>query len=578
MLHGESSTLLEALEGSGEVARLRQLDHLGAVRLAIEGAHHPRWEYVVTTLALISRARFATGIALSATVNAAGVRFSSGSELLSCWSLLLNTGHLKWTFAAERVLLQELWANKAATTAFEGSISATSKATLRSVLRRGDAYRLYPLLAAYRLPLTVGGLVAPWVAAIDAYVRPSSEQLRRLRRLFQGLRRIAYLALDTTYAPSHVRLSLSQLLTDAAAFRRLAVGASDVDEAELAGLDAFMSRQIYLSEPVLRMVAERDFDLRHRIRDGLKGLGLAGTVESLARGTIQDESDREALGTIVRSNLRMEPPFEWFRSAVLNPRHEEARISRRVRDRGARAVVSIWPVLGASEWIIQLHTPGRHTPFNAAVITAFAEWVDSRRQQLVGELTRPRAPELRDHEFAQSAGLDAVARDLILDALRVAFSKEVRWEWAQAGWAGAAGIAPGSVAKALIGLELRRLRGAAPERRAELRLLQRAISKRDAVVAVGIARLQGFDMSTDKTVVEFDGLYFREKGRALELTFVEAKLGRAGRTAAKKQLEAAIRTLRPVVGVTVSEPIILAPLKGEPRGSRAIARVTIPYP
>jgi hypothetical protein len=575
VLHAEAAALFDRLEGSGEVGRLRHLDHLGAVRLAVEGAHHPRWEYVVTTLALIHRAKRAHGIALSGPATAGRFRFSSGSELLSCWSLLLNTGHIKWTFAAERVLLQELWRQTAARASFEAKLSPIQRAGLRSVLKAGDPYRLYPFVAAHRLPITVGGDLTPWSAAIDAYVQPDSDQIRRLRQLYRALRRIAYLALDTTYAPSYVRLSLSQLLSDPQAYRRLAIAARDVDEAELAGLDAFMSRQIYLAEPVLRIAAERDYDLRRLIRSSLKR-GVSPTIERLAAGVIQDRAGVEKLRTVVRSNFRMQPPFDLFEAALLNPRQEEVRIKGFSRNRRGRAAASIWQVLGGSEWIIQVHTPPL-ARFQAAAIAAYAQWADARRQRIAKEWTRPREPQLRDHEFIQSAGVDSVARDLLLDVFRTVFVRELRWEWGNAGWAGAAVLGPGKIARGLIGLELRRVGRDAVERRAELQLLQRVISRGDPLVVATIGRLTGFDRDTDEPVVEFDGVCVREQDLGLQVVVVEAKVGRASSAAAKRQLQKQLRVVKPIAAALLSEIVLLPPLAGEPRGSRAKAELLIPY-
>jgi hypothetical protein len=45
-LYNESKMVYEWLDEAGEITRLKNLDHLGAIRFAWEGAHHPRWEYI----------------------------------------------------------------------------------------------------------------------------------------------------------------------------------------------------------------------------------------------------------------------------------------------------------------------------------------------------------------------------------------------------------------------------------------------------------------------------------------------------------------------------------------------------
>jgi hypothetical protein len=56
-LHDESAEVYRFLELVGEVDRLKRLDHLGLIRVASGGAHHPRWEYVITVLNLIEHCR-----------------------------------------------------------------------------------------------------------------------------------------------------------------------------------------------------------------------------------------------------------------------------------------------------------------------------------------------------------------------------------------------------------------------------------------------------------------------------------------------------------------------------------------
>ena len=41
-LHQESARIYQWLAEAGEIDRLKRLDHLGAVRFAWEGVHHPR--------------------------------------------------------------------------------------------------------------------------------------------------------------------------------------------------------------------------------------------------------------------------------------------------------------------------------------------------------------------------------------------------------------------------------------------------------------------------------------------------------------------------------------------------------
>ncbi len=52
-LHQVARELYEFLDTKSEIARFKKLDHLGVVRRAYEGAHHPRWEYIMLIMHLV---------------------------------------------------------------------------------------------------------------------------------------------------------------------------------------------------------------------------------------------------------------------------------------------------------------------------------------------------------------------------------------------------------------------------------------------------------------------------------------------------------------------------------------------
>src|SRR4051794_10193614 len=108
-LHDESADVYRYLRRVGEVERLNRLDHLGIIRNAIPGAHHPRWEYVNSILRVIDACEQSHELHTSTTVDlTAGVKLSSAAELLRVWALIMNVGHLHWTFMAERCLVMEI--------------------------------------------------------------------------------------------------------------------------------------------------------------------------------------------------------------------------------------------------------------------------------------------------------------------------------------------------------------------------------------------------------------------------------------------------------------------------------------
>src|SRR5713226_1789390 len=104
-LLGNATALYEALESSGEVDRLRQLDHLGALTIVFPGMVHSRWDYAMTAAYLAG--------AMKPRDTSANLKVGSLPEMsyreAAQWIVLLNNvGHLPGTFATEKGVLRFL--------------------------------------------------------------------------------------------------------------------------------------------------------------------------------------------------------------------------------------------------------------------------------------------------------------------------------------------------------------------------------------------------------------------------------------------------------------------------------------
>jgi hypothetical protein len=297
VLHDESARLFHLLDSVGEVERLRRLDHLGIVRAAWDGAHHPRWEYVASIIHLIERCRReAPEVHLAQDLRLGGMTISSSSELLKCWAILLNIGHLAGTFSTERALLFEVWRDRPGARA--AYLSAFEDAPLRewadSILRQSSVYQFAQALGFIRLSTiarATGHAPSPELgqAALRAYALPDAKnpRLLALRRVYRNLRRLAFLALDSHYTPAVVRLDLAQILSDPTSLTHLALQDPTTEEDELRGLEQHLHRDIYLGERVLEAIARREANLRQAIRKSLRQTSLHETIELLAIGDLQ---------------------------------------------------------------------------------------------------------------------------------------------------------------------------------------------------------------------------------------------------------------------------------------------------
>ena len=112
-LHQESAELLRALNGlpfSGP-DHWQSLDHLGELRSVLKCGHHSRYEYLVLQLYLthILKAEARVyGLSTRLELAKGGIEVSSAEELIKCWALLEEFGHLRGTYETERFLLRVL--------------------------------------------------------------------------------------------------------------------------------------------------------------------------------------------------------------------------------------------------------------------------------------------------------------------------------------------------------------------------------------------------------------------------------------------------------------------------------------
>lgn len=561
-LHNEAETIYKWLEKTGEVERLKRLDHLGAVRLAWEGAHHPRWEYVVFLAYLIDRTReVVPDVHLGSTVRLlSGDEVSSGSELLKSWALLLNVGHLVWTFFAERALLLELWANRVRRGEFIGRFAANSslKKWVEQILKRGDIYRFYQALCFIRLEglesletdMSSSGTRVLWRPILEQYLLDDNigSPVVRLRDVYRRLRRLAYLILDTHYTPAGLQLRAIDFLSHQDLLASVVVGEPPASEAALKELERLLSRKVYLGERVIAAIAARETAFRRQIRQKLRIDGLNSTVEWLAKPGFEETIQAAALDRVARLQVFVEEPFDGLIPGNRNARMEQAKLESRLlgRDR-QKAVCLFWPAAVGPSGVAQFHGPrGERESWGAVYRVAFdyaagLRGTASKWEKWLKETT------------LQNLLFEELAAELIIGALRLLTERDLRWEWERVlGEPVAILTTKKNALRYLAGMTQneRRMSAAgewkarmAEVKGAELVLKMTSRKRGFAPVAVAVGRLVGYRGKDQR--IELDGCIVRPEGKGgVKITIIEAKSGKkAVEKQARDQLERALEEL-----------------------------------
>jgi anion-transporting ArsA/GET3 family ATPase len=262
--------LYDFLDEVGEIDRLKNLDHLGDVREVIDGTRHSRFDYIALIFALIDNwAQIAKEIHAFSKVEVEpeielGERKLQGKDLIKCWALLLNIGHLDWTFPTKRILLEVLHDKKLYTKLIEGIEDEEIKKKAKEILELRDYNHFYQILAYLRFKCLYekyrDKIDEIWFKRYEWMLKKyivddfsdkvKESKIIHFKNLYRNVRRIAFLLLDSFYTPSGLNLSPVLLFGNPELMLSIVF-----DEAEISNTLKFLNRQlyksVYLNEKVL---------------------------------------------------------------------------------------------------------------------------------------------------------------------------------------------------------------------------------------------------------------------------------------------------------------------------------------
>lgn len=226
-LYPHATKCYHLLDKYDHIDRLKNIDQLGVVRQVYEGAHHPRWEYVILQLNIVNRIKkmeLARGLGLSSTTKFLNYD-PSGAELLQIWILLLNSGHLSGTFASERGLLRTLIESPTARNAFKSGLRSEERKFFNKIIENENIYDVHKILISFHLgryhrfkdyDIEDSKFAVFLQDVLKFYLfEPEEKNLAdkryKLRSTFRRIRQISYLFLDSQYSAFPLIFDLSMI-------------------------------------------------------------------------------------------------------------------------------------------------------------------------------------------------------------------------------------------------------------------------------------------------------------------------------------------------------------------------------
>lgn len=488
--------LYDFLDEIGEIDRLKNLDHLGDVREVIDGTRHSRFDYIALIFALIDTwVQKVEEIHASSRVNVEPEPEQGeevkGKDLVKCWALLFNIGHLEWTFFTERILLEVLFEEKLHTKLIENIDREEIKKRAKEILEFRDYSHFYQILAYLRFDCLykknkdkINKEDKIWFEEVykqmfEKYIvddfsdKAKGNNLPYLKNLYRTVRNIAFLLLDSFYTPSGLNLSPVLLFDNPELIRSIFF-----DETEISNTLKFLNRQlyksVYLNEKVLAIQSLYYDSLKEKLKTRIEGLKNGKDICDFVK-EIYDKlkKDIENIKKEVKNKSKHVPIMRFeFEGDDLNEQLKEKEKLDKPSLRAKLDGSSLVEVVNSNCYRVVWKTPLNFyvIQYNSksdrrSLITAFRESFDTVRKFLeeikdkytfnetkkfledledlrnnCSEAYRDRIERLVEHiknKYGEASYIEhkrdvieRIAKKYIEQALKLFFNNEdIRWEW-----------------------------------------------------------------------------------------------------------------------------------------------------
>jgi hypothetical protein len=302
-LYPYSSKTYELLSKYNHINRMREIDQLGVIRGVYEGAHHPRWEYVMVQLGLIHRLstpdetrgiKPSKGWGLSKEVKFDGKKIS-GADIIQMWILLLNAGHLPGTFSTEKAILKCIRKDsKIRSTLKRGLPDSEIRSYLDEILETENIYGFHKILSFFfleRYRRFDSDLIDLLVKVLKFYCfEPPTykEKRENLRHVFKRIRQVSYLYLDTRYGPTPFDFDLPTIFMNLPDHLDELLDVNSPLVESLKSFDDFLAKTVYQSADSLRA---HSFHVREVTKIIEDNNGIRSKITEL-RKFLKEEDDK----------------------------------------------------------------------------------------------------------------------------------------------------------------------------------------------------------------------------------------------------------------------------------------------
>lgn len=255
-LYDYAQNLYVILSNVNHDVKFHNTKQLGAITDLLKGAHHTRYEYLFIQWALIKQLEgISSGNAtkvLGKLSNQQG--YISGKDLLQCLSILVNLGHFPSTFADSRVWVHILAKNekKIRSGMKSGLSTVEEKELLDKYTKEFDSYNIHLVNALFLLDryknFTKNEDIDLYKRILTEYILKNNEALIRYWDIYNLIRKISYIVLDSNYAPIPFNLDLSSIILNINNYNNSIQGMSNSFNNTLDQINNVLEASVYLDK------------------------------------------------------------------------------------------------------------------------------------------------------------------------------------------------------------------------------------------------------------------------------------------------------------------------------------------
>ncbi len=252
------------LEKFGHIERLRRINQLGPLRRVYPGAHHTKYEYLIAQLSIVTELcnikgvqekefRLGTDAKEFGRIQSLGDLPTRG-EVLQVLILMGSIGHLPGTFASERAFLHWLRNNRQDRVAFKKGLPSDVETLFQEALRNFDIFRINLLISLflinrYRRAEKGNEIVDFCISVLKGYIfnNDGGSNLRLIWSLYESIRKLSYLSLDSLYTEVPFSLDLSSIFLSLGDYREQVLSGQSGFQEALDLLEEVVRDSIYMS-------------------------------------------------------------------------------------------------------------------------------------------------------------------------------------------------------------------------------------------------------------------------------------------------------------------------------------------